>query len=1281
MNVRFSIIIICFFLVFCLNIKAIDIDGIFTDWDYYDIKALDEYWGMTLGEAPSYDRCSPIDGGEVPPGDDWTYLFNDGWDDSRDIVAFYFRVGEEKVYFRIDFFDLKMYAEVSNGLDFYIICDFINGQGEHWLPDFVDCQSELGWDLAFCIYDSDNYSIKDGIPGQPELNYEIEGPKFNAMLDSVEFAVDKKVFTDKGWNPDMEIKFQVYTTKDGTNGGYGEIGENAPGEGNSDITDAIIDDDRGFSDGILNGYISSFAPPVGRAKWVVLMHGNQSFNNERQISARIDKSTDPVNPVQGVGLYRALETAEKTGMPVELHLSGTLTLASQWAMPSFNERIKRDVEAGLVDLVGGVFAEHIMTFFHGEVNLKSIELGTKVIQKIYGLSPDRLKVFWVPERVVRGDFTQDILDANNRYGFNYQAVVLDEFTTHHDWFGYCGFYSGIPGNETQRDMDDDVHKIHEYNGIKIFFIDRYAQKWKIETMFPTYYGCEYEPSLQIGLRAKLLDKAMDPDQAQVIVCMEDWEDYAGEPYRMQASRRNPDGHEIVTNWIANHQWILMTTTTKILNNEVDLDGDGIGDEWDTVVDEPILDCLPEDYGLPMPAYWYSDQLPLITYAWLRDSCEGNFGDDNPYPDPANVDNNPRNDDWDDGYQNWWVGSEWEWSFIDMVPALKGWQYDRSSDGSYPAVPLPNNKRMGTIWEWTGDHEVPGEEGIIPETWNRLKSTTASNELVDLAYYTYMAMIYESGWHDEYTVRHYTGDPDDDDTKGILVDWVLPACNHLRDVNMIVEAAQWADSNPSAQTIVQEKDVDLDGENEYILSNNKVFLIFENDGGRLVKAYSRDPQTGKVFEVVGASITHPDRGSEDEGLDKFVSNDPDPEINRVSCFRDQDYVNDVYLVNLIDKGLQFYSSDLKLKRKVVLPDDSDYLLVQYDVTNLRGKRNVEFGFSPNTLDLMFKGKKPLQEIGSPYDDFIGLENVNGGVVYLEFGDAEYVYRDLLERDVTMALTQRLVISIEGKANFKLGFGKSYRERPPKIKGVWLTDNPFYSNEKGELKIQAWVSGYDISSVKLYYGGTEENRETPPIYLLELKDDGTNGDEVAGDGVYTYSINLEANQVPIGKYLLIVKAENQYGFSSYSWPFLHVESESYYSKSESLLNFNYRGTINRFKKEVDFISKYLPYFKATNNDSPMIIFGSYFNTYISETEGGQLQLFVSIIDPDGISDINEVEIYYEGIPTGIYLEDIGNNFYGVIIDMPPGIPSGDYLLNVRAKDYSNNLSNDWPYWEVR
>jgi hypothetical protein len=84
---------------------------------------------------------------------------------------------------------------------------------------------------------------------------------------------------------------------------------------------------------------------------------------------------------------------------------------------------------------------------------------------------------------------------------------------------------------------------------------------------------------------------------------------------------------------------------------------------------------------------------------------------------------------------------------------------------------------------------------------------------------------------------------------LLSDGAKLKANFLLQVNKIAYAANWADQAANgvlpAQTQVVEQDLDLDGEYEYVMSNDRVLAIFENDGGRLEYAFAYDAQFGPV----------------------------------------------------------------------------------------------------------------------------------------------------------------------------------------------------------------------------------------------------------------------------------------------------------------------------------------------------------------------------------------------------------------------------------------------------
>ena len=130
----------------------------------------------------------------------------------------------------------------------------------------------------------------------------------------------------------------------------------------------------------------------------------------------------------------------------------------------------------------------------------------------------------------------------------------------------------------------------------------------------------------------------------------------------------------------------------------------------------------------------------------------------------------------------------------------------------------------------GDDQTPGS--VIHETLENLRAMP-DNPVAELAWLSYFMHIGEQTWHDG----------------ALLSDRAKLQANFLLQVNKIAYAAQWADDAAkgvlSAQTQVLEQDLDLDGELEYIMSNDRVLAIFENDGGRLEYAFAYDARYGSV----------------------------------------------------------------------------------------------------------------------------------------------------------------------------------------------------------------------------------------------------------------------------------------------------------------------------------------------------------------------------------------------------------------------------------------------------
>lgn len=99
-----------------------------------------------------------------------------------------------------------------------------------------------------------------------------------------------------------------------------------------------------------------------------------------------------------------------------------------------------------------------------------------------------------------------------------------------------------------------------------------------------------------------------------------------------------------------------------------------------------------------------------------------------------------------------------------------------------------------------------------------------------------------------------------------------------------------------------------------------------------------------------------------------------------------------------------------------------------------------------------------------------------------------------------------------------------------------------------------------------------------------------------------------------------------------------------------------------------------------EKPLILLAGYFNTYLSNREGGFLEMIAWVSDPLG-EEIIEVELLYNKQPLGIFLPRYGDGiFYLQNIFIPPGGGPGKYLLELQATTADNRKSLPWPYLHI-
>jgi len=228
----------------------------------------------------------------------------------------------------------------------------------------------------------------------------------------------------------------------------------------------------------------------------------------------------------------------------------------------------------------------------------------------------------------------------------------------------------------------------------------------------------------------------------------------------------------------------------------------------------------------------------------------------------------------------------------------------------------------------------------------------------------------------------------------------------------------------------------------------------------------------------------------------------------------------------------------------------------------------------------------------------------------------------------------------------------------------------------LTFRYWIDAESLSESEAYDGGL----------VMILKD----GKEelIEPEGGYPYEISLSGNN-PL-KY----KDDdgNEYGYPCYSgrkgWSRAVFDLSQYEGQVQILFKFasdDFGSPTERGEYEgwyIDDIS--ITSQKGTKREPPVIKMAGYYDTNISVSNGGILQIKAYVHDPNGYKDIDSVEVYYAGNPVQ-QLSEEAEGIYSFTTEVPPLDPgifsSGMAIpLVIIAKDKDGMESVPWPYFRV-
>lgn len=868
-----------------------------TDWTWDDLIVLDEYEG---------------DGPNNQAGD--TYPAWDGYDTSRDIVAFYARDGGPETgefYFRVDLNDLQPLAE-EGYLDLYIAIDTGNGaSGEMALPDDVDLITSSRWEVVVASYQSGSGAVY--VDTDPNHNSTTAGDGgnlasfgvvrrdqnaangfkasyYNSDLDAVEFSISRQALLDAGWNGNINsLNFQVFSTKDGTCNSCGE--DSTPGAGDiggrNDVRDTIYDDnvaeDYWQAQGqIQNALIYAFNKNTfaGRAKVAFVAHANQHIQPGSIVQNLINNGA-------GAGYNRLLAIHDIYKKPVNLHITPTLASAIQWASvdpaygtpwrdgPAFNDWIAALAQTGLVRLLASTFSDHVLPYYTPAYNADNDALAREFLQHIYGVTITSNSVFWPPERVL----DSDVLSKISQMG--YQATFVDQDTHLFYWLGRT------------ESLSQGGYQINKISGTKAFVLNNSASNYRFQNN---------DNGLNMPLRGIFNRRARAGSQDQVLVLLSNWEDFG--------AVANADAYDKNMRWIANHPWIEVVALEDVLTGQVDLNRDGNGDNW-YVVDRGNV------------------ATNKLSHNYIQHAARGNF-------------------------DNWYVG---------LLGAEQSLQTNRFEI------------RPGTAMSTAYGMLYSG--GIVSQAWQQVQGVADTN-IGKLARSVMHASGFETAFHDEdngtldrFSIGTYVSP---DTTFDNLASFSKQAQSQTRFAREFQRVDAWAAIASSVTTPqVVAEDVDLDGENEYVLYNDRVFALFERIGGRMVGAWVRDLLSGRVFQVIGNPVANPGAETEEEG-DYSVYTNGSIRAYRTSGLKDwwatkgggtSQYVNDLYTFTNWTNGWRMVSSDGDITKIVTLQPKSWQFAVQYALAGGMNGQTLYLrnGLSPNLYDLLLNGQQTLSDLAN------------------------------------------------------------------------------------------------------------------------------------------------------------------------------------------------------------------------------------------------------------------------------------------------------------------------------
>ena len=767
---------------------------------------------------------------------------------------------------------------------------------------------------------------------------------------------------------------------------------------------------------MLNGGTSSTAQ-AGVVYYASIAHGNQSVNKAGDIGAHIYDPQANTGIGGGTGFLRTLDSHEIFGVPLNIHPSGTLTIACDWARtaggasdpqdgPSFLARVRDFVDADQASrpgsLIGGVLAEHIMPYFEGPVNAASLALTDSLNQVVYGVSAAQAKVMHVPERVIRSQDTGlSPLDGRTVRGHRRQPL-----RRHLSRRGHPPALVVLPRRE-----------LHAGPGLPAQGAPR-QRRLLLHDQRPRGPGQVRQPRRRHAAR-----HALQPAAEGALRELE--------RDRRGVRRLGGAGRQVVRPGAGRER--------------AEQQPEPVPQHHPLARQPPLGAHLepegPAGAGRGRPVAFVVDHgmrydLSVQTYEWLKHASE-------------------------DSYHYWYYDSNAgypgnEQSFYDLVPVITGEQGDYHARGETPAQdgpPLPSGMKHGDLNTPRHAH-VRGLAGAAGAPAGRLR---------DLGVASYLAMIYETAWHEEDAGRLLRLE--------LLRRLAVPGRHLGRREHLGAAAAEpraWrrpvrrrgAVGGQRAHRPARRRhrhaavDLDWDGEAEYVIRNATGFAVFERYGARCVLACACD--------ATGATGRGHRRRADHEPLAPGEEEYTGASANRCSAFKEMNgglYSDAVYTAVAVTNGWRFTSPDGLVRKTMTMSPYSRTLEAAY-VETVSGPLYVRLGLSPNPLDLMLHGQSHLAGWFPSANEY-KLTNTSGrGAAVVEW-PAGVTFNPAPSWSGSdrrnLALTEEVELSGDGSFELELRLladttGVAVGATPPPVPGAFALGGPAPSPARGAAHLE-------------------------------------------------------------------------------------------------------------------------------------------------------------------------------------------------------------------------------------